>query len=352
MNLAPQEPEVLVFERSPFGNVDAIVEHDGRSIYFYLNGINPGGKSGMGTRACWLANLVTGPLAISVEELSQGIPPLMPRIHCDHPGGRELPHPDDLSFVWLEEGNGAAVYEKGEILGMLPPWSGVDGFHGYARHCIAQTEVAWPLPEDLEHLKRRLHHAHEFWEEVQNGRPFADLQSQQLELFEKRFGDHVNYWAIDGNKFPPRGMAQFQKGSRTTIATIGMSFVPQPNVELYTTSPSEYRRVEIGIQLDTERMSEPLIDQIGQRLSGLAQAPWQKMTWFGPRHTCEFPLDITTEQAYALFWPEPETLLEFRGDPVHMLWLVPISETEMEACRKNDFAFMEVESFASRLPVV
>ena len=31
------EPIVVLFEPSPFGTLDAIVQHDGKSVYFYLS---------------------------------------------------------------------------------------------------------------------------------------------------------------------------------------------------------------------------------------------------------------------------------------------------------------------------
>ena len=36
--MTAREPEVLLFQSSPAGSVDALVEQDGRTVYFYLNG--------------------------------------------------------------------------------------------------------------------------------------------------------------------------------------------------------------------------------------------------------------------------------------------------------------------------
>ena len=48
-----QALQALLFETSPYGNLDAIAQHDGRVLYLYLSGDDT-----FGTRACWVRNLV------------------------------------------------------------------------------------------------------------------------------------------------------------------------------------------------------------------------------------------------------------------------------------------------------
>lgn len=345
MSLAPNDPEVVIFERSPFGNMDAIVQQDGRTLYFYLSNGQPDG-----TQACWLGNLVKGPLTINTEEMKQGLPPLLPRIHCAHPNGRELPSESDLELVWFEEGNGAAVLESGDVLGIIPPWSGVEGFEGYARDCISETEVAWPIPE-TNSMHRRIENARSFWQSFESGNPFAELQTPLLEAQTKRFGAEINYWSIDGNQFPPRGLAQWDQDGNTTLSTVGMSLCPQPKLEMYVENPSLHRRIEIAFQLPTELATEPVIDQLGQAISGLARMPWQHQTWFGHQHTCEFKSDAFPDTPFALLWMDPRVPLGvFRDDPVQTLWLIPISDTELESLRNKDYRILESDPFRSRLP--
>ena len=148
------DPVTMLFQSSPLGNVDAIVQHDRRTVYFYLNE-NPdslSGKPKFGTRACWVQNLTTGPLVFDQAEMRQGLPLLMPRTHSRQRDGLPLPDADRLAVVWFEEGNGAALVLQDDqqqiekVLAVIPPWSGQEGFHGYSTECAVENEVCWPMP--------------------------------------------------------------------------------------------------------------------------------------------------------------------------------------------------------------
>jgi hypothetical protein len=75
----------------------------------------------------------------------------------------------------------------------------------------------------------------------------------------------------------------------------------------------------------------------------LAQYPWRAVTWFGAGHTIRwyhepatFPLGgghegvMLLDDPAALLGPEVPDLSGFKvgGDPVHWLWILPISERE------------------------
>ena len=346
MNSGSSEPQVVLFERSPYGNIDAIVEHDDRTVYFYL-----ASQNSFGMRSCWLGNLVEGPLVMSEADLTQGRPPLVPRIHCTHPAGREIPQESDLEIVWFEEGNGAAVLERGEVLGIIPPWSGASEFHGYARDSIAETIVAWPIPTETA-LLRRIEHAREFWRGFRDGNPFATLQSEILQSHKNRFGAEVKYWVIDNEQFPPRGLIQMESNGTTTFATVGMSLVPQPNVEMYAENPSQSRLVELAFQLDSSNLDPEKIEEIGQRISAIAKKPWESFTWFGHMHSCEFKVQATDgETPFVIFWGDPNPLCSYREDPVRLLWVVPITQAELDQLLAKDYSFVESAEFKNRLPV-
>ena len=166
--------ETLLFERSPFDNLDAIVEQDGRVVYLYLSG-----SEEFGVRACWVRNLVEGPLALSQAEMLQGLPPVLPRIHCHTNQPGPVPKAEELRVVWFTEGNGLALLEGEELLAVIPPWSGIDGFHGYARDCASENEICWPMPESGA-LQERIALAAQTWETWRTGTPFAQIQPLQL----------------------------------------------------------------------------------------------------------------------------------------------------------------------------
>jgi hypothetical protein len=345
MSLAPNDPEVIIFERSPFRNLDAIVQQDGRTVYFYL-----AGGEGYPPKACWLGNLVKGPMEINMEDMQQGIPPALPRIHCDHPQGRPLPKETDLEVVWFEEGNGAAILESGSLLGVIPPWSGVDEFCGYARDCLVETKVAWPIPQ-TESLGRRIVSAQDFWQSFNLGKPFRELQARLQPSLESRYGTQQQYWAIDNQQFPPRGLAEMELNGKTTFTTVGMSLFPQPNIEMYVENPSLCRRIELAFQVDTNALDSTLVDQVTKFISNLAQMPWKNFTWFGHQHTCAVNIDSLTDFPFALLLADPrEPLATWRNDPIQTLWLVPINSTEMDSIREKNIDFVKADSFSARLP--
>jgi len=347
----PHEQQTLLFEGSPFGTIDAIVQHDGHSVYFYLNGPEP-----FGTRACWVRNLEPGPYVLDQEAMREGQTPMLPRTHCVDPTAQPLPREEALHVIWLEEGNGAVLLEESEPIAFIPPWSGADGFHGYAKECAAESPICWPMPA-RDQMHQRFARAAEFWlsfqDEKQN--PFQTLQSRLLEILDTRFGDSQpgNYFSIDGGRFPPRGLSVYARPGRIVATTIGMSLCPQPGVELQCESPGPLRRIELGLKFETERSADDL-QNIWQALSGLAAYPWQRQTWLGPGHTV--PLDAFSSLLgescqYALLLPDGEPgeaaarplLPSFRGDPVTLLWLVPLTDSERNDLEQGKRAAIDFE---------
>ena len=316
----------LLFESSPYGNVDAIIQHDERTTYFYLNG-----DETFGTRAVWIRNIAEAPYVINQEELAAGLPPMMPRTHCRNPNGLPVPNAESLKVVWLEEGSGAALFEDGELIAVIPPWSGIDGFHGYSAECTAESPLAWPLP-DHDQLRLRINNAYEFWKSCENedGHPYSILQPMILAAYDQHFDHQEEYFAIDGGRFPPRGAVAFRFNDQLIIASIGMSMRPQPGTEMAVEHPSQYRRIEMALMIPTEKLVHELQDVLKQ-FSGLVAWPWDGFTWFGEGHTCEISAlaDVIAEHPTTMQFSKtppagiPEIQLPaFRGDPVNLLWLV------------------------------
>lgn len=333
------DPESLLFETSPYGNLDAIVEHDGRAVFFYLSSQGREGAK-FGTRACWVRNLIAGPLVFNKKEMEKGLPPILPKTYCKHSDGQPLPQTDDLEIVWFEEGNGAALCEQAgqgesKILAVIPPWSGANGFHGYAAECATENPVCWPMPGNPK-LNRRIEQARIFWRACSSTKnhPFQSLQANTLQTYENVFGQHSNYYAIDGSAFPPRGLAVYENEDQFVALTVGMSLCPQPTVELAVEDPANFRRVELGLHLSGVVQPEAS-QQLVQQLSGLAAMPWRNLTWLGPNHTCGFDTltqvlgdefkNVRFERMKSLPGGKQVNLESFRGDPVHVLWLEPFA---------------------------
>ncbi len=317
----------LLFETSPYGNVDAVVQHDDRAMYFYLNG-----EEAFGTRACWVRNLVEAPYVLGQDDLERGIPPLMPRTHCAASAGQPVPAAESLEIVWLEEGNSAALFEREELIAMIPPWSGTDGFHGYASECVSEHQLAWPLPKNPE-LFKRIENARQFWLDCGNeeNHPYTQLQPALMEVYRKAFGEERQYYSLDAGNFPPCGAALFQIGESWVLVSAGMSFRPQPNVELFVEHPRDLRRIELALECAREIVSESDLHNLLRQFGGLVSLPWQQFTWFGPRHSCElsalatvFGDDCRVAQ-FVAGEPIAGSLIDlpsFRGDPVNLLKLV------------------------------
>ena len=341
--MSPTEPEAILFETSPFGNIDAIVQHDNRVIYFYLHGHTIDGQNRYGVRAVWVRNLIEAPYVLDEDEARAGIAPMLPRTCCKQTKPEPMLDSDQLEIIWFEEGNGAALRLKetnanpAETLAVIPPWSGLEGFHGYAAGCAAESPLCWPMP-DNQRLVQRIDAAAEFWQACESdNHPFSDLQPQILTAYQHTFGnsdeneaDHGRYFSIDGGKFPPRGLVQFERTG--VIATVGLSLCTQPAVELFTENPTEYRRIELAVQLKSEQMADSeFVESVSRQVSSLAAHPWRNLTWFGPGHTCGLK-GVVEDSASALLVRDdqrnsssPVNLPAFRGDPVHLLWLVPIT---------------------------
>ena len=373
------DPVTMLFEPSPLGNLDAIVQHDARTVYFYLNE-NPAaisGKPKFGTRACWVQNLTTGPLVFDQAEMQQGIPMLLPRTHTIDREGIALPDADRLAVVWFEEGNGAALIQRDDqqqiekVLAVIPPWSGQEGFHGYAAECAVENEVCWPLPAH-EALTKRITQADSFWQSFKSkDDPFTSLQNSQLQNFRKRFlalleidGSHEElvadqvegelYFSIDGGKFPPRKLVQYDLADSIVIATVGMSLLPQPMVELATDRPSQFRRVELAVRLPKVAIDEDRLTKTRNNISQLAAYPWRNFSWLGAGHTCNFIGvrdgcdDALLVQDDFVRPAEVQPLNDFRDDPVNLLWLLPVSQGQRQELLQRPISRESITPFAGQ----
>lgn len=353
------EPETLLFQTSPLGNIDAIVQHDGRCVYFFLNE-NPNSKAGkpkFGTRCVWVRNLVRGPLVFDQSNLEQGIPAVLPRTHTVRRNGLPQLAAESLRVVWFEEGNAAALIESDaadhvkNVLALIPPWSGRDGFHGYATECAAENEVCWPMPKN-EMLQLRIANANNFWRSFESQLPpFAKLQPAQLNYYQNRFAESTkleatdappqNYFSIDGNKFPPRGMVQIDRSDSTVLLTVGMALLPQPMVELATNEPSRFRRIELGLKIPREVATDLVVNEARKKISQLAAYPWSHLTWLGSGHSCSFS-GVFQDREHAMLIDDAlvrndssDGMPRFRDDPVNLLWLAPVSQRDIDQIGSN-----------------
>src|SRR5205807_2299597 len=118
--------ESVIFEQTgPDGVWTAIVDASDGALYFYL-WQQLGSESRV--KNCWVRNLRPAPAGFDASGMKAGRQPLLPASYCGHPGGLPAPDPDSLNVLWFEECDAAALFERDNLLAVIPFWSGSDGF--------------------------------------------------------------------------------------------------------------------------------------------------------------------------------------------------------------------------------
>jgi len=340
--------EILLEEVSPHGNLQVVVENIGGVVYMYLWGAP---DTDFPTKSVWIRNIDPAPNSLDVVGMQEGTPPLNPVSACRHPQGMPAPRAEDLSVIWLPEGNGVGLFEDGELLAAIAPWSGLDGCNGYARDQIAEGPLAWELLPENE-LHPRFQQAKTYWDAWSEADFWVSVRDQLLEQVERTFGPHSNYYAIDGGEWPPKALVSIPIEEGTLLITIGVSLRPQPNVELSHQDPQPYRRIELGVLLPSTWSKEEVIKFAGN-LSGDASYPWQSYTWFGPGHTISCHGWRNTDFDSALLvYDHPHlkrlSLKPVQGDPVQILWFLPISQEEQAQAVEQGSAALQQQLQANR----
>lgn len=321
------EKRVLLEETGPNGNLTAVVEDDGRSIYLYLEG-----DERFGTRAVWVRNRQKAPWLLEVERMQAGQAPMLQARYVVDPEGGPPLDPKKIELLWFEDGEGVALLEEGDVLAVIPPWSGVGGFAGYARDCALESPFCAPLgtPQTNPQLFRLLAEAARFWNDWDET-TWPKLQAQSLRAFGEALGPVRQLYEAGHERFPPFIVAQFENDGAWVLATVGMGIRPQPHVDRGGEEALPFRHIELAVAVDRERLpdSMPLV----RWLAGQATLPWDRHTWLGAGHTigCSalapvgFPtLALVADPAGA----PPIRLPPVRERQVALLWAVPLLPEE------------------------
>ncbi|AKU92940.1 suppressor of fused domain protein [Vulgatibacter incomptus] len=329
------EAKILKEETGPNGNLRALVEDDGRSIHLYLEGTE---ASGFGVRSCWVRNRKAAPAMLEVERMQAGLAPMLPAKYCvDREGALPL-NPNKLELLWTEAGDAVALLEDGDVLAVIPPWSGVNGFAGYARDCAMAGILCEPLgspTHDHHGIFGRLSRAARFWSSWDEN-PWPAIQEGLMQGLERALGPHQRYFSSPPEQFPPRSLTLFGPDGATAICTGGMSLRPQPRAERLTEDPSGIRRIELGLAIgEAPEALEPLLSYV------IAQStlPWDRYVCLGEGQTIgcgvipEGPSGVRFSKV--LLWKRPPgapevVLPAFNHDPVNLLWMVPVTEGEAD----------------------
>lgn len=321
------EKRVLREEKGPNGNLTAIVEDDGRSVYLYLEG-----DESFGTRAVWVRNRQKAPWLMEVERMQAGLAPMLQARYVTDPEGGAPLVPDKIEFLWFEDGEGVALLEEGDVLAVIPPWSGVQGFAGYARDCALESPFCAPLgtPQANPRVFQLLAEAARFWNDWDE-HTWPKLQEQLLSTYRKAFGREKQVFEVPGERFPPSLVAQYEKDGAWVLATGGMSIRPQPRIDRSGEEAQPFRRVELAIAIDRGLLPDPL--PLVRWLAGQATLPWDRYTWLGAGHTVGCSALAPAGFAAVALVAEPAGapqlhLPHVRDQHVTLLWGVPIGAEE------------------------
>ena len=146
--------------------------------------------------------------------------------------------------------------------------------------------------------------------------------------------------------------------NETIILTVGMSFRPMPNVEMSVEEPFRLRRIELGIRIRNDNQESLEVTTVLQQLSGLVAYPWNRQTWFGHGHSCQFEsfkscfdsqfdsgLFASSKLVPGFRAPK---MPEFRSDSVQLLWILPVTSEETRSMAAGELEIEDLIKNASR----
>jgi hypothetical protein len=328
--------EELIHEVGPNGNVQAHAEDDGRVVYLYLRGV---GDNGLPTCPVWIQNRIPAPQELDVSDMERGNPPLMPARFCRHPAGTPMLAKDQLRLVWLPEGDGVALYEGDRLLAAIPPWAHSTRFYGYSEEAIGEGPLAWGL-DSATAITERFQEAEAYWQSWrQEPRPWSVIQQGEMAAYERVFEKERRYFAIDNKAWPPKALGWYERDGMVALCTIGVALRPQPQIELAMEDAQPHRRIELGILL-RKPVDDQVIKAMASYLSGQSGLPWSSYTWLGHGHS--IPCDELAPLGYAgVLLARSDTigthvaLPNSYGDPVTLLWMVPITAKELQQAKAH-----------------
>jgi hypothetical protein len=319
-------PTRILEEISPSGSHMAIVEDDGRAVYLCL--VRTTHDHGIAD-AVWVRNRQPAPMEGVFAPAESGEAPLMPFSACTYPAGMPAMDPESLELVWFAAGDAVALLENSQPIAVIPPWSRVGKCPGYSRDCTTQTPIAWPLgPAVGNTTQDRVAAAVDFWSRWGTGAPWDDFRNDAINRIEKALGaKHHQYYAIDGDRWPPRFLLRVDRQSDLILATGGLSIRPQPDVERRYSEPGRVRRIELAMSVPKDRESE--LPDLTRMMSSLASLPWHAGTFLDDRHT------VPHRDRAALLRRDPPGMptIDYghvEGDPVGVIWVIPITREERE----------------------
>ncbi|GAA3745707.1 suppressor of fused domain protein [Salinactinospora qingdaonensis] len=337
---------ILLDRVSPYQSRRLIVECDGRTTAAYL--IDPRGAVRV---PVWLANHELAP-DIGQETPDDGRAPLMPAQHTKHPQGRAPFDPDRLRVVWFEEGDGIALLDSDGLLAIIPGWAEADrGLPGYAREAIGRSPYAWALDDVAAQLWPRVVHAEAYWQWREAPNAWRNVQRTVFNHLTRTVGPAGHYWDVSDGHAPLIRVSErpaTPERPYTVLSTVGMCGQRMPTLDRYMADTSAYARIELALATTGP-------SHLAARVfRWLGTFPWRAVTWFGPGHSVKWMRSaedspLRGDNAAVLLVADPGPLagngsgpppdtsgLQFHGDPVTWLWVIPITRPEHLFAKEHD----------------
>lgn len=340
--------KIIYQEANPYGSLTAYLEDDSRTVYLYLQSEqNPEWK----IRALWIRNRVLAPDTRDPADFTNGLAPILLANEISTNAETSEILPEDVHFIWTEEGDGVAVFIKEELHAFLPSWSGIKGLSGYSKFARVETITAHPLG-DSNHgvIADIVDRSRKFWEFRAEKDSWKKIQSSRLEFLENNLGAHTKYWSADGGKFPYIGIAKFESPKFPDVifySTIGLSAQNMPTVDLFHKDYLDYARIELVIAVRSlpADKSETWVPHF---LGEIVKFPWNMIKWLGVGHTISmnrrdpdtlylnFTSAILLKELSAVnhtdiqleHIPNLNGFVTESKQPVHFLFIQPITDEE------------------------
>ncbi len=340
--------EIVLKSESLLCDAEAFVEEYYDCYYFYI--FFPLSKS-MNVKGCWICNKCKAPDKVNLEDMNRGKGPMQPAEFVDHdPNGIEL-DVSNLSIVWFEEGESAALLCGDEIICVIPTWGGLKNFHGYSKYAKGMGPFAWELKGALETMTTRVNNSKNLWATFANPENMNMwMYNQHAQASEFLVNHEVDYNIAnqydkkigDGSlSFPPKVVAQGTRDGIVYGVSAGLSLVPMPRVEMHFENDEamDTRRIELGFA--AEEKFRQICHPMYANLSMYARIPWEHITFLAHGHTVPFKnikgfaavLFVNPRKVEGLESPDYSNFLD--GGKVNMLWTVPITQDEYDFAVKN-----------------
>lgn len=348
-----EKRNVLIESESPVCPVQAVVEQTEDTVYFYL--FYPLKPEGETIKICWVCNRIPAPARINPDALRSGRAPMMPAEFVAHDKNGITPQADALEIVWFEEGESAALLENGMLLAVIPAWGGMKNFHGYAKYAAGTGPYAWEMTGAMDTLSARVAQSRRFWAYVQSETYWRQTQKFHLNALDAFYGKHTQYYAIDDGEFPPRAVIEGTKNGIVYGMTAGISTFKQPQIEMYVRDAERHRRIEFGFAADAAHSA--VKTEAYNCFMSIGKAIHREMIFFAHGHTNTWK-GIPGFAAFLFLNPKAIRGLEspaypdYMGDPVNLLWAIPITQSEYDfAVRNSTEALLKRAKNLSRIHI-